>query len=63
MHHAKPIVRQKRDTDLREISLEFHKRAFGEEAARVNFLPPAERKIYLTRIKERVRRYRRLTRP
>lgn len=32
---------------LREIEYDFHVRAFGEEMARVNFLPPAERKAYL----------------
>lgn len=32
---------------LREIEYDFHVRAFGEEMARVNFLPLEERKKYL----------------
>jgi uncharacterized protein YueI len=41
---------------LSEIELTFHRRAFGEEAARVNFLPAAERKAYLASLRERVAR-------
>lgn len=32
---------------LRDIEYEFHVRAFGEEMARVNFLPLEERKKYV----------------
>ena len=32
---------------LREIEYDFHVRAFGEEMARVNFLPPEERMEYI----------------
>ena len=32
---------------LREIEYDFHVRAFGEEMARVNFLPPEERMRYI----------------
>ena len=32
---------------LREIEYEFHVRAFGEEMARVNFLPFEQRKAYI----------------
>jgi len=32
---------------LRRVEYDFHVRAFGEEMARVNFLPPAERRRYL----------------
>ena len=38
---------------LHEIILEFHKRAFGKEMARVNFLPVAERRKYLARLRAR----------
>lgn len=38
---------------LRDIIVEFHKRAFGEEMARVNFLPVEERKKYLARVRAR----------
>jgi hypothetical protein len=41
---------------IREIEWDFHRRAFGEELARVNFLPLAERKAYLARLRERGRR-------
>ena len=34
-------------TRLREIEYDFHVRAFGEEMARVNFLPPEERMKYI----------------
>jgi uncharacterized protein YnzC (UPF0291/DUF896 family) len=43
---------------LQSIAFEFHRRAFGEELARVNFLPATERKAYLARIRERVSRHR-----
>ena len=39
--------------ELYEITLEFHKRAFGEELARVNFLPVEERRNYLARVRAR----------
>ncbi len=39
---------------LHEITVEFHKRAFGEEMARVNFLPVQERRKYLARVRARV---------
>ncbi len=32
---------------FREVEYDYHVRAFGEEMARVNFLPLAERKAYL----------------
>lgn len=32
---------------LREVEYEFHVRAFGEEMARVNFLPLEQRKAYV----------------
>ena len=32
---------------LRQVAFEFHVRAFGEEMARVNFLPLAERRRYV----------------
>lgn len=38
---------------LHEITVEFHKRAFGEEMARVNFLPVEERRKYLARVRAR----------
>jgi hypothetical protein len=40
---------------IEEIELAFHRRAFGEEMARVNFLPLAERKAYLARTRKRAR--------
>jgi hypothetical protein len=48
---------------LRQITLEFHQRAFGEEMARVNFLPAAERKEYLARLHQRARRARQRAKP
>ena len=48
MPHPKNIKKA-----LREIAREFHTRAFGEERARVNFLPAAERKQYLDRLRAR----------
>jgi hypothetical protein len=38
---------------LREITWDFHVRAFGEERARVNFLPPAQRRRYVQRLRAR----------
>lgn len=38
------ISSQRRTSELKAIAMEFHKRAFGEEMARVNFLPVGERK-------------------
>lgn len=32
---------------LKAVEYEFHVRAFGEEMARVNFLPPEERRKYV----------------
>ena len=40
------------------IALDFHKRAFGDEMARVNFLPLAERKKYLGRVRKRIHAHR-----
>ncbi len=40
---------------LREVEYRFHVRAFGEEMARVNFLPPEERKQYLYDIMDHAR--------
>jgi hypothetical protein len=47
--------RQALKNRIRAIALDFHKRAFGEEMARVNFLPLAERKKYLVRVRKRIR--------
>jgi hypothetical protein len=58
MPRSKYIVRQTPDQELQEIAFEFHKRAFGEEMARVNFLPVVERKDYLARVRLRIRRHR-----
>jgi hypothetical protein len=41
---------------LAQIEWSFHVRAFGEEMARVNFLPTAERKAYLRRMRDMARR-------
>jgi hypothetical protein len=38
-----PAMRRK----MRQAVYEFHVRAFGEESARVNFLPAAERRRYI----------------
>ncbi len=40
----------------REVEYRFHVRAFGEEMARVNFLPPEERKQYLYDMIDHARR-------
>jgi len=47
--------RQDLKNRIHAIALDFHKRAFGEEMARVNFLPLAERKKYLGRVRQRIR--------
>ncbi len=44
--HPKPLPPKVRES-LRDIEYEFHVRAFGEEMARVNFLPLQERKKYV----------------
>ena len=36
---------------LHDITVEFHKRVFGEECARINFLPVEERKKYGARLR------------
>lgn len=41
---------------LREVEYRFHVRAFGEEMARVNFMPPEQRKRYLYDIMDNARR-------
>ena len=38
---------------IERIEREFHRRAFGEERARVNALPPADRRTYLSRLRRR----------
>ncbi len=43
---AEPLSDESEKT-LRDIEYEFHVRAFGEEMARVNFLPLEERKKYV----------------
>jgi hypothetical protein len=48
---------RQKNTKLQAIALEFHKRAFGEEMARVNFLPIGERKQYVNRVRQRKDRY------
>ncbi len=40
---------------LRSIEWQFHVRVFGEEMARVNFMPIEERKAYLERCRQRIR--------
>lgn len=41
---------------LARLEYEYHVRAFGEEMARVNFKPPAERKAYLQRMRAKARK-------
>ena len=41
---------------LREVEYRFHVRAFGEEMARVNFMPLEQRKQYLYDIADHARR-------
>ena len=38
---------------IERIEREFHQRAFGDERARVNALPAAERRAYLARLRRR----------
>ena len=38
---------------IERIEREFHRRAFGEEMARVNFLPPSKRRAYAARLARR----------
>ena len=40
---------------LRQIEYDFHVCAFGEEMARVNFLPLAERKAYIAQMVDHAR--------
>ena len=41
---------------LREVEYEFHVRAFGEEMARVNFLPLEQRKAYIGEMVDHARK-------
>ena len=41
---------------LRKVMYDFHVRAFGEEMARVNFLPEKERKRYVGEMVDHARR-------
>ena len=41
---------------LRQIKYEFHVRAFGEEMARINFLPLEERKRYVAEMVDHARK-------
>ena len=41
---------------LREVEYRFHVRAFGEEMARVNFMPPDQRRQYLYDMIDHARR-------
>lgn len=41
---------------LREIEKAFHIRAFGEEMARVNFMPAQQRRDYLERCHQRAKK-------
>ena len=38
---------------IKRIEQDFHRRAFGEEMARVNFLPVAQRRAYVARLRRR----------
>jgi hypothetical protein len=38
---------------IERIEREFHRRAFGDERARVNALPPSQRRAYLARVRRR----------
>jgi hypothetical protein len=49
-------ISQRQKAELQAIALEFHRRAFGEEMARVNFLPICERKKYVRRVRQRIDR-------
>ena len=52
MASSQHSLRQRQE--LRRIALDFHRRAFGDEMARVNFLPLAKRKAYLRRLRSRI---------
>ncbi len=41
---------------LREVEYDFHVRAFGEEMARVNFLPLEQRKAYIADMVDHARK-------
>lgn len=43
---------------IERLEREFHRRAFGDELARVNFLPLSQRRAYVARLRERAK-YRR----
>ncbi len=43
---------------IRRVAYDFHVRAFGEEMARVNFLPLDERKAYIHQMIDHARRKR-----
>ncbi len=45
---------------IREIEVYFHRRAFGEEMARINFLPLSQRKLCLAGLHARSRKKRNL---
>lgn len=47
-----PVQRKR----LREIEKDFHVRAFGEEMARVNFMPAQRRRDYLDRCHQRAKK-------
>lgn len=46
---------------IEEVESAFHRRAFGEERARVNRMPVEERGLYLRRVRKRAARTIRLT--
>jgi len=58
MSHSQNNSRHKQA--IKKIAFDFHQRAFGEEMARINFLPLAERKAFLRRIRNRLRLRRRI---
>ena len=43
---------------IERIEREFHRRAFGDELARVNFLSPSLRRAYVARLRQRARQRR-----
>jgi hypothetical protein len=60
---SKPLTPAQR-RHLRKVMRDFHVRAFGEEMARINFLPEAERKRELGEMIDHARRKGvKLTRP
>ena len=60
---TKPLTPRQRRR-LRKVMYDFHVRAFGEEMARINFLPEAERKRELGELIDHARRKGvKLTRP